>query len=77
MKESMMTEVVKGDFAKGGFEIGDRRAIALHEWMTSREQPPSGAEIKQEMARLKRIMPAPEDEPGYTPETGKAISPSP
>lgn len=57
-----MDKVVKGNFDQG-FPLGDRRAQALHDWMTDLGRPASVEEIKAEMARLRAIMPAPEDRP--------------
>ena len=57
-----MSEVVKGNFAREGFEIGDKRALALHDWMIELGRQATVEEMKAEIARLKRIMPSPEDE---------------
>ncbi len=58
-----MSDIVKGDFAKDGIQIGDMRAIALAKWFATKPEGASADEIKQEMARLREIMPAPEDHP--------------
>lgn len=52
--------IVKGNF-ESGVSLADRRAIALHDWIANLGRPASVEEMKAEMARLKRIMPAPED----------------
>jgi hypothetical protein len=56
-----MSKVVKADFAKEGIGIGDMRAVALAKWFATKLEGATADEIKQEMARLRQIMPAPED----------------
>jgi hypothetical protein len=55
-----MSNVIQGDFESDGISIGDRRAIALHEWVTA-QGGASADEMKAEMARLRQVMPSPED----------------
>lgn len=57
---SLESKIVKGSFAPVGVEIGDMRAKALADWLCAREGA-TADEIKAEMERLRRIMPAPED----------------
>jgi len=52
--------VIKWNFESKGISIADKRAQALHEWASERESV-TLEEMKEEMARLKRIMPSPED----------------
>lgn len=56
-----MSNVINGNFESEGFSLGDKRAIALHEWKVGLGRPATVEEMKAEVERLKRIMPAPED----------------
>jgi len=55
-----MSNVIGGNFASDGISIGDRRAIALSEWLHAKGSA-TPDEMAAEMERLRRIMPAPED----------------
>lgn len=50
-----MSEILKFPKRIDGLSAADRRAIALHEWMADRTV--SAQAIKDEMARLRRMIP--------------------
>jgi hypothetical protein len=58
-----LDNIVKGNFESEGFSLGDKRAMALHDWLADLGRPATAKEMKAEMDRLKRIMPASEDIP--------------
>lgn len=60
-----MTSVIEGNFISDGVAIGDKRATALNDWMVGLGRPATVQEMKDEMMRLKRMMPAAEDNPPW------------
>lgn len=57
-----MSEVVRDVKFGGGISIGDRRAMALHEWMVAEVKPPSNERIKEKIAELKAALSDPTED---------------